>query len=176
MAKTKNSRKAGSATMSEVEFQQTVKLYVDNQTQINQKNSEMEAEIAAIRKKYEPEITHLDEIQDEKFKAIKNFCLVNKDKFFAKKRSIQVLGATLGLRQDPPSVKPDKGQTWEKALELIKQNLPGYIRTVEQPDKDKILADRSSIAHLIPKAGLRIVQEDQFLIKCEEKETDNAVK
>jgi hypothetical protein len=65
-----------------------------------------------------------------------------------------------------PRLKTKDNSNWEQVIARLQEQLPQYVRTVQQPAKNQILAQRHAehLAPLLQALGLEIVQEDLFYI------------
>ena len=79
---------------------------------------------------------------------------------------------TLGFRTGTPALKTQKGFTWESVKNLLKEFLPGYVRTKEEADKEKLLADREKeeVAALFPKVGVKVTQDEAFFVELKKED------
>ena len=52
-------------------------------------------------------------------------------------------------------------------MEKLKEKLPGYVRSVDEPAKDLLLADRNkeNVAPLLMELGIQVVQDELFYIE-----------
>ena len=77
------------------------------------------------------------------------------------------LFAKIGFRKDPPSIKTLSGVTLAVLVERLKKNnLTDYIRTVEEPNKELLLADRDKeIAAMFPELGIKVAQDEKFFVE-----------
>ena len=91
----------------------------------------------------------------------------NKKILFGKRRSIGTPHGIAGYRLGTPRLKIIKGTTWGMIIDMLKQKLPGYIRTVEEPAKDLLLADRNkeNVAPVLMELGVQVVQDELFYIE-----------
>jgi hypothetical protein len=66
-----------------------------------------------------------------------------------------------------PRLKTLKGEKWDKVLQKLQEKLPAYVRTVQEPAKDLLIADRhkESVAPLLIQIGLQVVQDELFYIE-----------
>lgn len=137
-------------------------------------NATMDEQITRIREKYSDDIMKLQDVKDKNFEVIQAFAQENKDSLFSKKKSLDLAHGTFGFRTGTPKLKTLRGFTWSSALNLIKAFLPDYVRVIEEPAKDKILADRElpNVAANIGKCGIEIVQDETFFIELKKEEQD----
>ena len=96
------------------------------------------------------------------------YCLEHKQKLFNNRRSIGTLQGIAGFRLGTPRLKTEKvNANWEGILAQLKQILPAYVRTIHEPAKDLLLADRHKehVAPVLVKLGLQVVQDELFYIE-----------
>ena len=72
--------------------------------------------------------------------------------------------ARIGFRIGQPKVKL-LIRGWDKVLEKMKAVMPTYVRTVEEPAKDKLIADREVLGEKLKAVGLSVVQDETFFIE-----------
>jgi phage host-nuclease inhibitor protein Gam len=132
--------------------------------------AEIELQCAKIREKYQSRLSELDAEKTLAFDTLQSYATENKSELFAKKKSIDMAHGTIGFRTGTPKLKTLKGFTWASALQLVREFLPGYIRTTEEITKDKMLADRDDedmqgkMAH----CGITVVQDETFFVDPKE--------
>jgi phage host-nuclease inhibitor protein Gam len=128
--------------------------------------AEMDVQFTKIRDKYQEELTRLAETKTEAFEKLQHFAVTNPD-LFVKKKSIDLTHGILGFRTGTPKLKTLKGFTWASTLQLLKEYLPSYVRTVEEPSKDRLLADRESdeVSANLKKVGLEVAQDETFYVE-----------
>jgi phage host-nuclease inhibitor protein Gam len=137
-------------------------------------NATIDVQVTAIREKYADEISRLGEVKEKAFDVMQAFALANKDELFAKKKSVESTHGVIGFRIGTPKLKTLKGYTWGASTKLLLEYLPGYVRVIEEPAKDKLLADRDveDVAKLFPKVGIFVAQDETFYV---EPKKENAV-
>ena len=130
-------------------------------------NAEMDIQITKIRDKYADEIERLNAVKEENFDIVQAYALENRDEIFSKKKSVETAHGTFGLRTGTPALKTRKGFTWASVTNLLKEFLPAYVRTVDEPAKDKLLADRDNevVYTLFEKVGIKVEQAETFFIE-----------
>lgn len=135
-------------------------------------NATMDIEMTKIREKYQDELAKLQEVKDKSFDVIQAFAVENKGELFSKKKSMETTHGTLGFRIGTPKLKTLKGFTWASVLSMLKEFLPDYVRTVDEPAKDKLLADREDekVMAMMPKVGICVVQEETFFVEPKKEE------
>ena len=139
--------------------------YATADAKIAKITAEMDAQFTKIRDKFAEELQALNETKEEKFNTLQMFAQSNTE-LFEKRKSVNMVHGLIGFRTGMPKLKLLKKQTWGSALVLLKAFLPEYVRTVEEPAKDLLLADREvpEVAKLMPKCGVEVVQEESFYV------------
>lgn len=126
-------------------------------------NAEMELQFTRIREKNQDELERLQAVKEESFDVMQAYATEHPE-LFTKRKSLETVHGVLGFRTGTPKLKTGKGFTWASVLELLKTFLPSYVRTVEEPAKDKLLADRDDedVAPLLAKCGIVVAQDESF--------------
>ena len=139
--------------------------------------AEIELRCAQIREKHQERLTQLQTAQDEAFDTLQAYATENQGELFARKKSLEMVHGTIGFRTGTPKLKTLKGFTWASALQLVKEFLPGFVRTSEEMAKDKLLAERDSEAaagtplrDVMGKCGIAVVQEETFFVEPKSEE------
>lgn len=148
--------------------------------------AEVELACAKIREKYQERLNAAATRQDEAFATLQAYAVENQAELFAKKKSLEMVHGVIGFRTGQPKLKTTKGHTWASALELVKEYLPGYVRTAEEIAKDRLLADRDGDAKLrgegeeigmvaaMAKCGILVVQDESFYVEPKREEVAGA--
>jgi len=138
-------------------------------------NAKMDVEFTAIREKYQDELHKLAEEKEKSFEVMQVFATEKKVELFAKKKSMEMVHGIMGFRIGTPKLKTMKGFTWGAVLNLLKEFLPDYVRTLEEPAKDKLLADRDveDVAILMPKVGIYVDQDETFYVEPKKEDSVN---
>lgn len=157
------------ASMEEVE--QLFATYADADAKIVEINAKIDQKMTEIREKYADELRELSDKREDCFNAIQVFAESREDLFTGKK-SIDLSHGTIGFRTGTPKLKLRKGFQWGSALELLKKFLPSYVRTAEEPAKDKLLADRDQpeVNEHLKTCGIEVVQDETFYINLKKEE------
>lgn len=129
-------------------------------------NATMDEKITAIRNQYADQIMELQDTKEEKLNDLHFFAEGNAQ-MFDKKKSILMAHGVIGFRTGTPKLKTLKKFTWGSVTELLKNFLPEYVRTVEEPAKDKLLADRDNeeVSNLFTKCGIEVAQDETFYVE-----------
>lgn len=132
----------------------------------NQIKAKMDVEITRIREKYQEKLTELSEEKEEAFEKLQSYAENNRDEF-GNKKSLEFTHGVLGFRTGTPKLKTLKGFTWPSITNLLKEFLPTYVRSIEEPAKDRLLSDRNDpeVAALFKKVGLYVDQDETFYIE-----------
>lgn len=171
MAKKRVTVKTG---IKEPEFQEALAVYASSDAGICKINADLDVKITDLRKKVEDQLTDLTVKRDEALEIIKNYSVENKDVLFVKKKSMDTSHGTIGFRTGKPKLKTLKGFTWASVTELLKAFLPDYVRTVDEPAKDKLLADRDNedVTNNLKKVGIEVVQDEAFFIELKKESVE----
>lgn len=134
--------------------------------------SKMDVEIIRIREKYQDDIAKWTEAREKSFDVLQTFGTEHRAELFSKKKSMETTHGVLGFRTGTPKLKTLKGHTWASVTNLLKEFLPFYVRTVEEPSKDKLIADRDEpgMEALMAKSGIMIVQDETFFVEPKKEE------
>jgi phage host-nuclease inhibitor protein Gam len=129
--------------------------------------ADIELACAEIRDKYAAKLAELEEEKTKAFETLQAYATENQNELFSKKKSLEMVHGIIGFRTGQPKLKTLKGFTWASALQLVKEFLPGYIRTEEAIAKDKLLADRDgeTVAEMMKKCGIMVAQDEAFYVE-----------
>lgn len=146
--------------------------YARADARIQKINATMDIEMTRIREKYQDELGKLAETKEKSFDIMQAYALENRDELFSKRKSLETTHGTMGFRTGTPKLKTLKGFTWGAVVNMLKEFLPGYVRTSEEANKEKLLADRESeeVVALFPKVGITVVQEETFYVEPKKEE------
>jgi len=133
--------------------------------------SKMDLEITKIRQKYTDELNELTETKEEKFEIMQAYAESNRDEF-GKKKSLDFAHGIIGFRTGTPKLKTLKGFTWPSVLNLLKVHLPSYVRTIEEPAKDRLLSDREEPETMqkFSSCGIYVDQDETFFVEPKKEE------
>lgn len=121
----------------------------------------MNEDLARVKKRYEPDMATWRAEYDNAFSALEVWARAHEDQF-APTRSIALLHGILGFRLGKPMLKPKRGMTWEKVLDLLKRLNPSCVRTTEEVDKQALmgLGDEN-----LETLGVVVTQADRFYVE-----------
>lgn len=171
MAKTREKKTVYSGITSE-QMEQAFADYAKADARQQKIIAEMDIQMAKIREKWQDELAKLAETKDNAFDVLQAYAMENRDELFSKRKSLETTHGIIGFRTGTPTLKTRKGFTWASVLEMLKEFLPNYVRTKEEPAKDKLLADREDeeVAALFPKVGIAVVQDETFFVEPKKEE------
>jgi len=159
--------------LSEDQAGQLAQEYATTDAKIKQVTGQMEEEVNAVKEKYRSTLEAMIETQKTTFKRLELFAQKN-DQLFEKKKSYKFLHATIGFRVGTPKVKLAKGYTWKAALQLLRVQLPDFIRTKEEANKEMIIANRNTEQYpTLLECGVTVVQDDTFYVDAHTEDIDN---
>ena len=166
MSKTREKKVVHSA-LSTAEMETAFTEFARCDAKIQKINATMDVEFTRIREKYADELARLSDSKNKAFDILQAYAVENKADMFTKKRAIETVNGSIGFRTGTPKLKLLKGFTWSAVTNLLKEFLPAYVRTIDEPAKDKILADRASdeVAPMLAKVGISVVQEESFFVE-----------
>ncbi len=172
MATTKRQKKQVITGVSREAAEEALGAYAKAQAEAAKVTAEIELACARIREKHQERLSRLQEEMDGSFATLQAWATENQGELFAKKKSVDMVHGTIGFRTGTPKLKTLKGFTWASALQLVKEFLPGHIRTTEEIAKDKLLADRDdeAVAPLMGRCGIQVVQDESFFVEPKSEE------
>ena len=153
--------------MSIAQFEQAMSRYAAAERREAEINRTVEAEVNELLEKYQDELACLAQGKAIAFETVQSYCISNKDSLFAKRRSIGTVDAIAGFRLGTPRLKTARTGDWKKVLTGLREKLPAYVRNVEEPAKDLLLADRNQehVAPVLVELGIQVVQDELFYIE-----------
>ena len=171
MAKTREKKTVYSGITSE-QMEQAFADYAKADARQQKITAEMDVAMTKIREKWQDELQKLTETKDNAFDVMQAYAMENRDELFSKRKSLETTHGTIGFRTGTPKFKTLKGFTWNAVVEKMKEFLPGYVRTREEANKEKLLADRESeeVVALFPKVGITVVQDETFFVEPKKEE------
>lgn len=164
--KTRNAHQFDSG-ITPAQFDEAMELYCRAEIREAEINKMIENEVTMMLSLYEEELGYLARTKNMAFQRVQSYCLNNKEELFGKRRSISTEIGVAGFRLGTPRLKTAKGSSWKKVLQELKEKLPEYIRVVEEPARDMLLANRNTekVAPLLMEIGVEVVQDELFFIE-----------
>ncbi|WP_165026745.1 host-nuclease inhibitor Gam family protein [Dysgonomonas sp. ZJ279] len=168
----KRAKKTVLTNISDERMNEALSAYAKADAQIAKINADLDVKITKLRDEKADDLAKLAADKNESFDLVQAYALENKETQFSKKKSLDLSHGVIGFRIGTPKLKNKKGFTWAAVTNMLKEFLPAYVRTVEEPAKDKLLADRNDdiVAPLLIKCGVEVVQDETFYIELK-KET-----
>lgn len=170
----KRVRKTILTNISESQMNEAFTTYAKADASIVKINADLDVKFTKLRNEKADELARLEAEKNEAFDLVQAFALENKETHFSKRKSLELSHGIIGFRIGTPKLKNKKGFTWAAVTNLLKEFLPDYIRTVDEPAKDKLLADRNdeAVAPLLEKVGVEVVQDEAFYIELKKETTE----
>ena len=83
---------------------------------------------------------------------------------------------SIGYRTGTPKVKFDKGFNSKSVTAILKEQFPDYVRTVDEMDKEKLIASRDTDGFdaICQKGHIAIVQDETFYVESKSEELQPA--
>jgi phage host-nuclease inhibitor protein Gam len=134
-------------------------------------NAKIDQAVIKIRQQYADEINELSEVMEQQFGQLQYYA-ENNPQLFKEKKSCDLAHGKLGFRTGTPKLKTLRGFTWASITELLKVHLPTFVRTVDEPAKDKLLAERENleVTKLFGKVGIMVDQDESFYVEIKKEE------
>jgi phage host-nuclease inhibitor protein Gam len=126
--------------------------------------AQMDRQLADVRKLYEGSLAEVDQKLEPLLDAAADWAVRNPDEF-ATRKSVVMAHGTVGFRTGMPKLKTLSGFTWSKVLEKIRSILPDYVRTSEEVDKERLIADRNELGARLGDVGVKVVQDETFFVE-----------
>lgn len=161
------------APVSLEQAEQIMSDYAMLDARLSEITSKMDQKITEIRELHGEALQSLGDQRQDRLTQLQLFAETNKQ-LFGKKKSIDMAHGVIGFRTGTPKLKTIKGFTWPAITNLLKKALPDYVRTVDEPAKDKLLADRDKpeVNQYFNKDGIgcEVVQEETFFVELKKEE------
>ena len=171
MAKSRTAKKVLSG-VQEHEFESALADFAALDAKEQAITAKMDEQITRIREKNADALADIKAKKEEKFEVVQTYCEERKAELFSKRRSIETIHGNVGFRTGTPKLKTLKGFTWAAVTNMLKVVLPDYVRTVDEPAKDKLLADRDTelVQMKLAEAGLFVDQDEAFFVDLKKEE------
>lgn len=162
--------------VSAEQYSEALSTYAAKDARMTQVTAKMDAEMNKIRDKFKDELEQLTDEKEKAFEVVQTYCEENQAELFGKKRSADTIYGVVGFRTGTPKLKLLKGSNWAKVLDNLKAYLPAYVRTTEEPAKDRLLIDRDTpeVSAAFSKVGLMVDQDERFFIELKKEEVAEA--
>jgi phage host-nuclease inhibitor protein Gam len=166
MGKTRQKKVLLPTTITKAEAEEAFAEFAQADARQQQLTSKMDEAITKIREKYATEITELSDKKEGAFEIMHAYAENNRDDF-GKKKSMDLTHGTIGFRTGTPALKAAKGFTWKSITVLLDKNYKDFVRSVTEPAKDKILADRlkPEVKMMMDECGIIVDQAETFFVE-----------
>ena len=154
--------------ISPARFEEAMAQYAEAERREAEINSQIEGEVNELLDKYRDELACIAQGRQIAFDTVHAYCLDNKESLFGRRRSIATLHGIAGFRLGTPRLKLEKNSSWINVLATLREKLPGYVRTTEEPARDLLLTHRhrEEVAPVLVEMGVHIVQDELFYIEA----------
>lgn len=171
MAKTREKKVLLSGTISRDKAEDAFAEFAEADARQQQLSAKRDIEMTRIREKYADEISRFQDQKDLAFDKLQAYAQDHREEFGSKK-SMEFTHGILGFRKGNPSLKTAKGFTWNSVINLLREFLPTYLRTVEEIAKDRLIADREDpeVNKLFGKVGIYVDQNETFFVEPKKEE------
>lgn len=151
-----------------------------------QETAAMDAEIAAVRQRYEANLGTYSEQLKIKSEMLHAWAQTHPEEFPKNRKSIEFVQGTVGFRKGNPTLAlASRAFTWDKVSTIL-QGLRWrkFIRVKREVDKEAILARAAAVknatkfsSQVLSRIGLKINQDESFYVdpKLTETETRQTV-
>jgi phage host-nuclease inhibitor protein Gam len=169
---TKRQSKPVITGITDEQYEDALSQYATSDAELQKINATMDLQLTAIRERYADRISTLTDNRERSFDLIQTYALERKDQLFTHRKSIETAHGIIGFRTGTPKLRTLKGFTWPAVANLLKEFLPDHLRVIEEPAKDRLIADRDNpqVAELFPKCGIRVTQDESFFIDLKKEE------
>lgn len=166
MGKTRQKKVIIQGTVTRERAEEAFAEYALADAKDQQIRAKMDEKMAKIREEYQDELAKLEQQKKQNFEVLEAFAMGSREEF-GKKKSLELAHGTIGFRTGTPKLKTLKGFTWASVTNLLKEYLPAYVRTIEEPAKDKLLADREDpgVLQQFNKVGIYVDQDETFYVE-----------
>lgn len=142
-----------------------------------QLSADMDAEITAIRSRYETTLGNTDARIDSLTDQVRDWALANPEEF-GKKKSLEMTHGVIGFRTGMPKLKTLSGFTFARVLHQLRVVAWGaaFIRIKEEPDKEALLsayATKNISAAELRLVGVRVDQDETFFVEPSVTDTES---
>ena len=166
MSKTRKTKTLIPAGITREEAETAFAAFAEADARQQKISATMDVLITKIREKYADELARLSDDKEANFEIIHVYATNNRDDF-GHRKSMDLVHGLIGFRTGTPKLKLRKGFTWPSVVNLLKEFLPGYVRTTDEPAKDRLLADRDvpEVSTQFQKLGITVDQDETFFVE-----------
>ena len=151
------------------------------QNEVNAVKLEMDAELIAVRQRYEGKIDALEQMLGRVILSLEAWANSNPQEFPAGRKSIDFVHGIVGFRTGTPKVKKGRKFPSLEAIAEVMASLPWarkYVKhAVPTVNKEALIADRGQLtAKQLNTLGLQIVQDETFFLEPKAEQHEQGVK
>lgn len=163
MAKTK---KKVIVNVNREQAEEAMAVFSDAANSLQKIEAKMNEQINAIRDKYQEQVTELNETKDEQVEVLEVYANEQNDTW-GKRKSMELLHGIIGYRTGTPKIKFEKGFNSKSVTAILKEQYPAYVRTVDEMNKEQLIADRDAddFTTICKKAHISVVQDETFYVE-----------
>lgn len=135
--------------------------------------AQRDAAVLKIQENSAPGITECEVFIDKATRELQAWAEANPDAFTKGRKSLDLAAGTLGFRTGTPKLALlSRAWNWKKVTDALMLHLPNFIRSVPEPDKESLLAQREELAPMFPLIGVKVEQGESFFIEPKLTDTD----
>jgi phage host-nuclease inhibitor protein Gam len=160
--------------ISETQMTTALADYARADAEMERINTELDEQFTELRRQVADRLQELSDTRSASLEVVQAFAMENRESLFAKKKSMETAHGVIGFRTGTPKLKTLPKFTWAAVTMLLKEFLPGHVRVVTEPAKDKLLADRDdrNVYTCFAKCGIEVVQDETFYVELKKEETN----
>lgn len=160
--------KKTNVAVSLAEAQQAANEYSRYSVQKDKLNVALNEQLNAVRQKYEPGITELDEAMAEPVAVLESYAIEQRGQW-GDRKSTELGTCIIGFRTSPPSLQKARGITWDYIIALMRSNkvLKPFLRVKEDVDKQALLKlqQDAKIMKQLTAIGVTVKQDENFYVE-----------
>ena len=151
------------------DFEKAASDFFEATHEIQKINAEKALEVQAIEKEFEEELRVAKTKQEVSETTLSKFALANKDLLLTgKSKTAEVGRVKVSFRSGSGKLVLVEGTDWDAVLAKAKEELPDYVRTVEEIEKDKIIKDCDLLKDKLEVCGLKVETEEKVSFKLKD--------
>ncbi len=156
------------------EFEASVNAAADADVLVRYLAARRDVAVARLKARYEAKIAEQENIRTTQAALAERYATEHRAELLPdeeKLKSGRTAAGTWGWRTGNPTLKPLKGFTWTKVMELLKRlKYRRWIRVKQEPAKDAMLLSAKKrtpkVVAALAKVGVEVVQEEAFFIEA----------
>lgn len=155
------------ASITQAQFEEALKKYREAEVKEATVKLIIETEVSEVLERHKDLLLCVAQTKRNAFDIAQAYCTTNKKKLFGKRRSLGNVYGKAGFRQGTPRLQLCSGIDWKDVLPVLKKQLPNYVRTVQEPAKDLLIADRHKpeVVEVLQLISASVVQDEIFYVE-----------